>query len=76
MGKMVTGLLVVLLLHGLSANQGLEDLSNPTARENNISLNMNKFFARGKRVFPVQPGQAHPWKLDGVGPFNNRPSTD
>ena len=53
MGKMVTGLLVVLLLHGLSANQGLEDLSNPTARENNISLNMNKFFARGKRVFPV-----------------------
>ena len=57
MGKMVSGLLVALLMNGLTANQGLEDLNDPTVQENNISLNIEKLVARGKRVLPLQP----PW---------------
>ena len=52
---MVGGLLVFLLLHGLAANRGVEELRNPTARESNVRMNMEKFAARGKRVFPMQP---------------------
>ena len=59
MGKMVSVLLVALLLHGLTANQGLEDLNNPTVRENDLCVNMKKIVARGKRVSLVQP----PWLL-------------
>ena len=71
MGKILTGILVVLHMHGLSANQGLEklqpitgltakqgfkDLLNPTALENDIRLNMEKFVAQRKRIFlPIQP---------------------
>ena len=47
--------MVVLLMHGLAANQGLEVFRNPTARENNVRMNMEKLVARGKRVFPMQP---------------------
>ena len=54
---MVSVLLVALLLQGLTANQGLDDLNNPTTRENYIRLNIEKFVARGKRIFPLQP----PW---------------
>ena len=57
MGIMVSGVLVALLLHGLSANQDLKDLSNPTAREINIHMNMLRFVAPKKRGFPLQT----PW---------------
>ena len=71
MGKVVTGILVVLHMHGLSANQGLEklqpitgltakqgfkDLLNPTALENDIQMKMEKFVPRGiPWGFPIQP---------------------
>ena len=57
MGMMVSGLLVALLLHGLTANQGLEDLNNPTARENDFRMNMEKLDGIEKRVLPLQS----PW---------------
>ena len=57
MGKMVSGLLVALFLQGLTANQGLENGSNPTVWEKDIHVNTEKFVARGNRVYLVQP----PW---------------
>ena len=57
MGKMVSGLLVALFLQGLTANQGLENRSNPTVWKKDIHVNTEKFVARGKRVYLVQP----PW---------------
>ena len=55
MGKMAGGLFVVLLLHGLAANQRLNDFRKPTAREYNVHMDMEKFVARGKRVSLLQP---------------------